>query len=173
MTTTTLITYNERKKTRIDMPDVSVAVVDGKGRKGWKCPISSLPRIEERHMRRAYLLYHPREDAEGHSGIQRVGRMWSNATLVFDSVTAGYTCAGLVNHSHAYEIARAVQQQKHEDTALAPILEWDDEVWVAQDIGDIQPEKSFDKVSVPEVMERIQALHPSPMWPPDTSGADD
>ncbi len=103
-------------------------------------------------MRRVYLVYRAsqRRHADPTSGDASWGCV---ATAMLDSAALSYDSAGETHHHYD----AFLRMQERGDAALEDRLSWDDEVWMAVDIGSIAPDDSFR-----DVFDRVQALRPPP-----------
>jgi hypothetical protein len=108
-------------------------------------------------MRRVYCLYHAQanEDGEPNATVPWL----CDATLLLDTTGISMQCAGEMHHG--YDVAQLVQQRGED--ALEPVFVWDDEAWVAVEIGDIGRHEGLR-----EVMERVRAAPPPPTRPAPT-----
>jgi hypothetical protein len=105
-------------------------------------------------MRRVYYLYHRQQAEDGQTDL---ASPWlCDGTLVIDTTALELSSAGPVLHS--YEVMQAVRQRGED--ALERVLIWDDEVWLAVEIGDVGADEG-----IREIMERANATAPPPAWP--------
>jgi hypothetical protein len=112
-------------------------------------------------VRRAYAVYQPHQATalDGAAAQSPHDWLWT-AIMVWDTESMEFTCAGRgERHPHMYEMSqRATEQPTVIDE---PMQTWDDEVWLAVDIGKIGAADPFT-----EIMERVRQATPPPTWLP-------
>ena len=112
-------------------------------------------------MRRVYTIYKPRSDDAGADHTAAAPRAWPFVgTLVWDTQTQGFMCAG--STAHGYDMFKRLKEQP--DAINEAVQVWGDEVWVAVDIGPIK-----DHEGLREILARVVAADPPHEWPHDSS----
>ena len=112
-------------------------------------------------MRRVYTIHRPRSADAGTGHIAAAPTAWPCVgTLLWDTQTQGFWCAGTTEHD--YDMFKRLEQQP--DAINEPVQVWDDEVWVAVDIGPVR-----DDEGMPEILARVAAANPPHEWPRDSS----
>ena len=115
-------------------------------------------------MRRIYTIYKPRSDDAGTDHTAAAPRAWPCVgTLVWDTQTQGFVCAG--STAHGYDLFKRLEEQP--DAINEPVQAWDDEVWVAVDLGLVR-----DDEGLREILARVDAANPPHEWPHDCSATD-
>jgi hypothetical protein len=120
---------------------------------------------ERAQMRRVYTIYQPRSDDAGVDHTAAVPRAWPLVgTLLLDTEAQGFDCAGGGGRTpHGFDMLKRLEEQP--DLINEPVQVWDDEVWVAVDIGPIEDHEGFR-----EILARVRAANP-PHEGPHDSGA--
>lgn len=104
-------------------------------------------------MRRAYVLYHPKQPEDSQVSM---AELWPcDGTLLFDTAGPGFASAGRA--LHGYDVTKAVMDDG--PAALEHLYTWDDEVWLAVDIGEIGPDDGLR-----EVIDRVRAAGVPHEW---------
>jgi hypothetical protein len=83
--------------------------------------------------------------------------------LLWDTEAQGFDFAGCGGRSpHGYDMLKRLEEQP--EAIDEPVQVWDDEVWVAVDIGPIK-----DHEGLREVLARVRAANPPHEWSHDSS----
>jgi hypothetical protein len=115
-------------------------------------------------MRRVYTIYQPRLDDAGASHTGAAPTAWpcvGIGMLLWDTEAQGLDFAGWGGRTpHGYDMFKRLEEQP--DAIDEPVGVWDDEVWVAVDIGPIK-----DHEGLREIVARVRAANPPHEWPHD------
>jgi hypothetical protein len=115
-------------------------------------------------MRRVYTIYQPRSDGAGagHTAAPPTAWPWVG-TLLCDTEAQGFDFAGWGSRTpHGYDMLKRLEEQP--ETINEPVQVWDDEVWVAVDIGPIK-----DHEGLREILAHVRAVNPPHEWLHDSS----
>ena len=115
-------------------------------------------------MRRVYTIYQPRSDDAGAGHTVAAPTAWPCVgTLLWDTEAQGFDFAGWGSRiPHGYDMLKRLEEQP--EAIDEPVQVWDDEVWVAVDIGPIK-----DHEGLREVLARVRAANPPHEWSHDRS----
>ncbi len=108
-------------------------------------------------MRQVYLIYRPELTEFVSPDVDLTTHWPCVATLVWETARPGYTCAGGVLHSYD-ACRRSLERGPHR--MLDPVLEWDNEVWIAVNVGDVGMDENLR-----QIMQRVEAVQPPTLWP--------